>query len=190
MIWTAEEAMEGDNDFVRAQRLAPSLALVDHDIHVRIERGLQMLRAEHDRRVTELLAATTAEVERRREAEEEVAFWRREMLAKLLGLTAVLAAATAKGDHDRAANLRANHIMPILNAFRDARVKLWHEPCASCGDFIRPGTGYVYLGDDFGSVHEGCAGEFGPVARAVEFDEAAIIAAAAAAVNESVAPDA
>jgi hypothetical protein len=119
---------------------------------------------------------------------EEVAFWRREMLAKLLVLMAVHAAAIGKGDEDRAADLRANHIRPILAAFRAANAKEWHDDrCVHCAGFIRPGDRYVQLGEDVGNAHAACAGAgaVGPVLKAEEFDEAAILREAAALCGDS-----
>lgn len=97
--------------------------------------------------------------QRLRDAEEEVAFWRREMTAKLDMLSRLHG--TYDPDGDEAANIRANHMMPILNALRDADAKEWHTRCELCGEFLRPAerlTTMAFEEDGIGqSVHATCA---------------------------------
>jgi hypothetical protein len=127
-------------------------------------------------RVTELLEANNREVERRREAEEEAAYWRREMLAKLEMLSALYASVT---DEDRRAEI-AIQMRPIFGAFTEAQLKQWHDICAGCGAFIRPGDAYADYGEDFGRVCIACTDPGDCLRTAEKLDEKAIIAKAVA----------
>lgn len=121
------------------------------------ESGAVVDRAEHDRRVTELLKANNREVERRRDIAAEVEFWRQEQGAKLETYMALAAAAERRGLPDEAGIYRSE-IRTILNAFREADAKEWHERCAECREFILPGSLTVRVGDEDGSetAHASC----------------------------------
>jgi len=106
---------------------------------------VEFLLVEYDRRVAELLVANNREVERRREAEEEVAYWRTEMLAKLQMATWLHNGLIQKGDENRAADVRVSTIMPTLAALKAAAVRDFYESCPLCGNEIRPGMRVVQV---------------------------------------------
>lgn len=99
---------------------------------------------------------------------EEVAFWRRDAAARLWGYMASAKASAEVYDDIRAADLRANHIMPTLAALRDADGKEWHSRCMICGEFIKPTDDLRAVAvddDDTESVHARCGDPDSPVYR-------------------------
>jgi len=128
-----------------------------------------------------LLSLYDREVERRREAEAELRFWRQEMAAKL-ELSTALAKRSQAGSARTAE--RRNEMRTILNAFRDADAKEWHLRCVECNEFIVPGEPTVTIGgeDDFATAHAKHFPDLPPEACGVEdaIDEAAVRAKASA----------
>lgn len=145
------EFFEGDDGSI-----SPPITESDNAL---VAKALRLL-DRYDHRVAELIEATNREVERRREAEEEIEFWRQEMAAKLEMLMALAKVAEAKGLSSLAVD-RQVEINLILNAFRDADAKEWHTRCVECGEFITPGTLTILVGDEDGGepAHASCFGQ-------------------------------
>lgn len=123
----------------------------DEHVTVFLRRLAAVLPAEHEvsspakvgMRISELLAANSAEMERRRNAEEETSFWRTDALARLQMATWLHDAMIKKGDEDRAGEVRVSTIRPTLAALEAADARDFYETCPLCGDPIRPGMRVV-----------------------------------------------
>ncbi|BAR47091.1 hypothetical protein [Methylobacterium aquaticum] len=98
-------------------------------------------------------ATAPSELERLR---EEVAYWRRDLEARLWSLTARYRGLRAEGREDEAA-LLAIDLRGALASYSDAKGSEWHERCDACGEFVLPGE--PRAGDDEISGHARCLGD-------------------------------
>jgi hypothetical protein len=116
------------------------------------------------------------------EPEEEVAFWRRDAIARLQMAVWLHRGCEQSGDEVRAAQARID-MRATLAALRDADAQEWYERCEACGEFLRDGEARVNLGEDAGAAHAKCVGED---SRFIEKDDdaTAIIAEARALLEE------
>jgi len=85
------------------------------------------------------------------ELREEVAFWRRDAVAR--AWSAAVAYSNAGGKE--ASRIKVGMLDPALHAIRDADAKQWHAACEGCGKALRTGQ-LVHYYEDAGSVHVDC----------------------------------
>lgn len=90
------------------------------------------------------------------ELREEVAYWRRDLSARLWSMTALYKAALERGEGDRAADL-ANALRSALASYHDAEAGEWHDRCELCGEFVRDGEARAAWEDVSG--HARCLSE-------------------------------
>ena len=89
---------------------------------------------------------------------EEVAYWRRDLAARLWSLTALYEAAKERRESERAADL-ACLLYPILASYDSAMAGEWLSRCDICGEFIRDGEPRLH-GEDI-SGHARCVSDDG-----------------------------
>lgn len=86
---------------------------------------------------------------------EEVAFWRRDAVARAWSAAVHFEAAASSGDADRAAWIKVGSLDPALFAIRDADAQYWHMCCEGCGKPLLTGHFVVHY-EDVGAVHADC----------------------------------
>jgi hypothetical protein len=101
----------------------------------------------------------SGQIERLQRAEREVAHWRQDAAARLWGHRVSAQASEAKGDLDRAADLRVNVISPTVAALRQALSGDFADfHCEACGGAIEEGD-EVFSDTDCGFLHARCVGQ-------------------------------
>lgn len=107
-------------------------------------------------------------------AEAEVAYWRRDLAARLLFARALYEAA-ARGGNDAESFIHRQVMRGGIAALADADAEQWHQACDLCGEQIRPGEATATDEEDSGTAHARCAMENPPPDHEPE-DEAADLA--------------
>jgi hypothetical protein len=86
---------------------------------------------------------------------EEVAFWRRSVVATIWASGCEMKAARERGDLDAANYVKVNRIWPLRASLRDADAKAWHATCVGCGGSLRNGQ-IVLCYDEGERCHFSC----------------------------------
>lgn len=118
--------------------------------------GAGLWDADENRAVKPAPVSTRTGDEGTEELREEVAYWRRDLSARLWSMTALYKAALERGEGDRAADL-ANALRSALASYHDAEAGEWHDRCELCGEFVRDGEARAAWEDVSG--HARCLSE-------------------------------
>lgn len=138
---------------------------------------------EHGERVEPAPDSTRTDQGGAEELREEVAYWRRDLSARIWAMTAHYKGALERGEGIRASEI-GNDLRAALASFHDAQAKDWYERCDICGEHIRDGEPTAASEDVSG--HARCVSEDGEgaVYPHGEEDLAAQVRAAQAALAE------
>lgn len=148
----------------------------------RLEAALRDQVAAHAARVDDLLDANNRSLTLRRALEEEVAYWRRDALARLRTGIDLHKHAVTHGNDDRAADIAVGTIFPTLAALENAAAKEFHSGCELCGKELRDDAPYRHVNIDGGTqrVHVRCGDPAEPECGPDSFDPAGAMAEARA----------